>query len=1146
MKKTWKIVLFTFLGIAVALLPVLQLVLNSRIISSQVDKFAVEYIDGDLDYSGMKFSLIKRFPKIIAEIDSLSITYPHDRFSAFDDPNAANMPLLKAGRGAEKDTLAAFDKLYITFNTWALLRGRVRVSKTELDNFRAYAHQYADGSANWNIFKFTTEIDTTETKPLALPWISVGELVIGDNPDIVYTNQRDTVFAGIRFNDFRAGTDFRLSHRDLRLRRTSLDLNALQVVGRVPGDTLALSLEHLFINEPETSHFDINLNGRSMVLTKKYGRMTIPYQLDASLVFDRLLQGVSLSIPHLDARVAYVPFHLDGDFEILKDSLVMDAHFAVEDCPVDTVLRNYADKFLDVSKDVSTTARLTVEIDAQGSLSKTSWPKADVCVSFPKAFVRYEPMDLDAYVALDVDAAMTPEKYVSADIHEFHASIPGASIDFDGNAKDLLGDNPSFKLSAKALANAVDLLRFVPESLGITDADGNLKVEIDASTNYNDLASLNFYKNEISGCIYTDSLRLRMPKDSIGAELFKTDIDITSGKEGLMFAGVFDSIYVNKGVALIARSRNMETNLKMYMAKLDEGSQPRVEFSTVNKRTFVKVASNKIGISSTSINAALQKHQPRGRAGMRRRSFLPKDVFADKDIDISLDSAKADFLRNWIPTFSVKADSGYVATTMFPIRTRLEGLSLNFGEDDVLSLDSLKVVAGTSDVSAKAKVRGLRRSLIRKRSMMTASVDVGSKNLNVNELIGAFNVGKDVLGDVKPQDEANESFVTDTLVDAVPEFPPLELIVVPANVNAELNAFIDKFEIFSAEIGPSKGRIKVQDRMVQIGDVDIRSEYGNVGLDAFYATRSKEDITLGLDLRLNEMSAKNIISLIPTVDSLVPALKTFNGKFKCDLSTTAKLDTSMNIIMPSLDGLLRITGHDLEITDAGEARKITKALMFRNKDIGHIDDLVVDAVVHDSKVEVFPFEIGVDRYRLALRGMQGFDRTMFYHVSVLKSPLPFKFGVNVFGSFDRWGFKLGKPQFQEGKVPFYTDKLDTVQVNIAKSIRNIYKNGIDEVVRYNEATMGMIQSASDIKNMTATVESQALSDEELSSIEKMGFEMTMQEQMDSARDEAELALKESMLDTSKLMTEYLREAYDSKTRRMMEKLLDKVKRKKNK
>ena len=59
MKKTWKIVLFTFLGIAVALLPVLQLVLNSRIISSQVDKFAVEYIDGDLDYSGMKFSLIK-------------------------------------------------------------------------------------------------------------------------------------------------------------------------------------------------------------------------------------------------------------------------------------------------------------------------------------------------------------------------------------------------------------------------------------------------------------------------------------------------------------------------------------------------------------------------------------------------------------------------------------------------------------------------------------------------------------------------------------------------------------------------------------------------------------------------------------------------------------------------------------------------------------------------------------------------------------------------------------------------------------------------------------------------------------------------------------------------------------------------------
>jgi len=54
----------------------------------------------------------------------------------------------------------------------------------------------------------------------------------------------------------------------------------------------------------------------------------------------------------------------------------------------------------------------------------------------------------------------------------------------------------------------------------------------------------------------------------------------------------------------------------------------------------------------------------------------------------------------------------------------------------------------------------------------------------------------------------------------------------------------------------------------------------------------------------------------------------------------------------------------------------------------------------EKQMEIFPFIMQMDRYRTAIGGIHKLDMSFNYHISVLKSPIAFKFGINISGNFD--------------------------------------------------------------------------------------------------------------------------------------------------
>ena len=107
-----------------------------------------------------------------------------------------------------------------------------------------------------------------------------------------------------------------------------------------------------------------------------------------------------------------------------------------------------------------------------------------------------------------------------------------------------------------------------------------------------------------------------------------------------------------------------------------------------------------------------------------------------------------------------------------------------------------------------------------------------------------------------------------------------------------------------------------------------------------------------------------------------------------------------------------------------------------------IDNMTVEILVENSMLELFPFMFDIDRYRLGIMGSNDMAFNFNYHVSVLKSPLPFKFGLTVKGNADDMKIRVGKAKFKENMAGTRVAIVDTTRVNLLNQIENVFRRGV--------------------------------------------------------------------------------------------------------
>lgn len=83
---------------------------------------------------------------------------------------------------------------------------------------------------------------------------------------------------------------------------------------------------------------------------------------------------------------------------------------------------------------------------------------------------------------------------------------------------------------------------------------------------------------------------------------------------------------------------------------------------------------------------------------------------------------------------------------------------------------------------------------------------------------------------------------------------------------------------------------------------------------------------------------------------------------------------------------------------------------------------------------VSTFQVSIDRYKAAIGGEQGLDMNFKYHISILKSPLPFKAGVNISGNLDKMKIRVGKAKYKDDVTPAAIHKVDSTRMDLGRRI----------------------------------------------------------------------------------------------------------------
>ena len=255
------------------------------------------------------------------------------------------------------------------------------------------------------------------------------------------------------------------------------------------------------------------------------------------------------------------------------------------------------------------------------------------------------------------------------------------------------------------------------------------------------------------------------------------------------------------------------------------------------------------------------------------------------------------------------------------------------------------------------------------------------------------------------------------------------------------------------------GEIVLRDQSINLSKLNIQSNMGNGNLTMVYRAKNGQEATAGLDLDMEDVKVEKLIALFPSIDTLVPMLRSFEGVLDCQVTATCKMDSTMSLIMPSINSSCYLHGDNMVLLDGETFTEISKTLMFKNKKRNMIDSISVDLAIKDNKIEVFPFLVEMDRYKVAVGGTHNLDMTFNYHLSVLKSPVPFKLGIDITGNLDDFKYKITKCKYKDIFKPAKQAELDSTRKNLRKDIRDAVRKQIEEAAPELGKDLALVKAA---------------------------------------------------------------------------------------
>lgn len=885
------------------------------------------------------------------------------------------------------DSLLSFKECVLTVNPIAYLtENRIVVHNLSLEEVAVYAYRNKAGKANWEVTRAST----------------------------------DTIPADTASTDFNSEIDI----RNIELKHANLvfDDRNTDIYSRIDDANLKLRLSLT----KGVSTLGLKFDNKNILFWQQGELLVnkIATSLRTDIMVDRQTAVWKLKDTELD--VNGIRLDVNGAFrrDTVAKTIGMDLEYGLHAPSMETVLRMIPKSYVKDSK-VSAKGEVTVSGRVRGVYGDKKLPAVSLKIGIKEASAQYKGLpygidevtaDFDAYV----DLMRHQPSYLNLKI--FHFKGAHTEVLADAKVDDLL-DDPLITFHTKSTVDLDALAKTFPlqESVTIT---GKLDADMGMKCRLSTLKKQDIGRMKLGGKLELKDFELKDTAkdfDFLGNATFRfrdnETLQAQMDVRKLVLRSRFLSSDIERLVANVSSTNPQDTNrivslqCDMEVSKLRASMGDSIKLYSARAKAQAALGPQEMDVTKPAIDFSL-----------RADSLFFSAAGTRMAMNVAGIKMKADKLNDslWMP-------KGIVGFNRLRFRTPEFGLPIRMSKTAVtvdgpkITLKNASVRIGRSNMTATGDMMGVYRAMT-KGEKLTAHLSLTSDLIDCNQLINSLSFPEDT---------------TEVLTDSVPS--EMKLFVIPRNIDFELQTDLKKVIFEKMLFENVHGAVDIKNQAIHLEDLSIRALDADMKAVMVYKAGSPRGGYAGFDFKIRNINIAKLVDFVPALDTIVPMLRSFKGRVMFDVAADARLDSAMNIRIPTLRSAIHIKGDSLVLMDGETFAEISKMLMFKNKKENVFDSISVNVTVHDGNVTVYPFLVEIDRYKAAVGGEQGLDMNFNYHISILKSPLPFKAGVNISGNLDKMKFRIGKAKYKDAVTPAAVHRVDSTRMNMGNEIVNRFR-----------------------------------------------------------------------------------------------------------
>ena len=112
-----------------------------------------------------------------------------------------------------------------------------------------------------------------------------------------------------------------------------------------------------------------------------------------------------------------------------------------------------------------------------------------------------------------------------------------------------------------------------------------------------------------------------------------------------------------------------------------------------------------------------------------------------------------------------------------------------------------------------------------------------------------------------------------------------------------------------------------------------------------------------------------------------------------------------------------------------------------------VDTLDVQLAFSDNKLDLWPSQIAIGKYKAIVDGHMTLDKNTEFHLALTESPIPVHHGLKVSGPLDQLKFKLEASKYPNHFKPISRSERKQLHQNLRKKIADRLKGKVKEKVK---------------------------------------------------------------------------------------------------